>query len=155
DLAKAEDLVNDIFKEEIAKAKDAEARTKLAAYLLQQGDESSEDPAARYVLYREANRLAILAGNAPLSMSAIDKLTKRFVVDGLPMKAAALMELTKYVDTKEPSKHLTELALEMIAEALEADDYDAAVELGKAATLAAKKALDVNLVTAIQKRNAE
>src|ERR1700693_1891428 len=42
DLAKAEELVQDIFKEEIGKAKDADARSKLAGYLAQQGDESTE-----------------------------------------------------------------------------------------------------------------
>src|ERR1700730_10299006 len=69
ELVKAEELVRDIFKEEIDKAKDAETRTKLAIYLLQQGDESSEDAAARYVLYREARDLAIKAGNPSLALT--------------------------------------------------------------------------------------
>ncbi len=73
-LDKAEDLVNDIFKDEISKANDAELRAKLAAYLLQQGDECGDDPAARYVLYRQAADLAVLAGNAKLTLTAIDKL---------------------------------------------------------------------------------
>jgi WD domain, G-beta repeat len=154
-LNKAEDLVNDIFKEEIAKASDAEARVKLAAYLVQQGDESSEDPAARFVLYRQARDLAVSAGNPQLAMSTIDKLTTYFEGSGINLKAEALAKIVENVPTKEPSKMLTELALALTAEAVEADNYDAALALGKVATAAAKKAQIVALVTTAAKRNAE
>src|SRR5205823_500577 len=135
-IDKAEDLVNDIFKEEIAKANDAEARAKLAVYLIQQGDESSEDPAARYVLYRQARDLAILAGNPQLALSTIDKLTQYFEGSGINLKAEALAKIVEHVPTKEPSKLLTELALALTSEAVEADNYDAALTLGKVATAA-------------------
>jgi WD40 repeat protein len=154
-LARAEELVRDIFKEEIDKAKDAESRTKLAAYLLQQGDESSDDDAARYVLYQETAQLATLAGNAPLLLSALDKLGKSFDVPTLDLKAEALRKAVDHVPVKEPSKALTETVLELIAEALEADNYDAAVELGKVAEAAAKRSQDVKLVTGVKKRIAE
>ncbi len=71
------------------------------------------------------------------------------------MKAQAAGKLVDHVPTKEPSKALTELALTLITEALDADNYDAATTLGKAATLAARKAQDVPLVTTVDKRNAE
>src|SRR5262249_47220564 len=92
-LAKAEDLVNDIFKDEIAKAKSADVQTKLAAYLIQQGDESGDDPAARYVLYRQARDLAVLAGDPALVLGTIDKLAQHFQVNGLDLKAEALAQL--------------------------------------------------------------
>src|SRR5437016_5316210 len=79
-LDKAEELVNDIFKDEIKNAKDAETRTKLALYLIGQGDESGEDPAARYVLYRQARDLAVLAGDPKLALGAIDKMATHFDV---------------------------------------------------------------------------
>jgi WD40 repeat protein len=155
DLAKAEELVRDIFKEEIDKAKDPETRTKLATYLLQQGDESSDDAAARYVLYREARQLAILAGNPPLALTTIDKTAKYFDVPALELKAEALGKLVMNVATKEPSKALTEMTLELISEALEADNYDAAIELGKVATAAAKRSQDLKVVGLVKKRNEE
>jgi len=154
-LDKAEELVNDIFKEEIAKANDTEARTKLAAYLVQQGDESSDDPAARYVLYRQARDLAVLGGNPALTLSTIDKLAEHFDVPGISLKAEALAKLVDQVPTKEPSKALTDLALALTVQALDADNYDAATELGKVAAAAAKKAQVVALVTTVAKRNAE
>jgi len=154
-IDKAEDLVNDIFKEEISKANDAELRAKLAAYLVQQGDECGDDPAARYVLYRQAVDLAVLSGNPKLTLAAIDKLALYFEVPALDLKAQAVGKLVDHVPTKEPSKALTELALTLITEALDADNYAAATLLGKAATLAARKAQAVALATTVDKRNAE
>jgi WD40 repeat protein len=154
-LAKADELVRDIFKEEIDKAKTPEAQGKLAIYLQQQGDESNEDPAARFVLYRYARDLAITAGDAKLAFGAIDKIATYFEVTPLDLKAQALAKLVTKVPTKEPSKELTELTLELIAEALESDNYEAALELGKVASEAAKRAQVFALVTAVNKRNEE
>ena len=154
-LAKADELVRDIFKDEIDKAKIPEAQAKLATYLQQQGDESNEDPAARYVLYCYARDLAIAAGDAKLAFGAIDKIATYFEVTPLDLKAQALAKLVTKVPTKEPSKDLTELTLELIAEALESDNYEAALELGKVASEAAKRAQVIALVTAVNKRNEE
>jgi WD40 repeat protein len=154
-LDKAEDLVNDIFKEDISKASDAETRSKLAIYLAQQGDESGDDPAARYVLYCQARDLAVLAGNAQLAMSAIDKLTQFFELAGLELKAEALAKLVTHLPDREQSKGVAEIALALAGEALEADDYDAAAALGNVAAAAAKKAQIVALATTAAKRNAE
>jgi WD domain, G-beta repeat len=154
-VAKAEELVNDIFKEEIAKANDAETRTKLAAYLVGQGDESAEDPAARFVLYRQARDLALLAGNPTLALGIVDKLAQFYDVAALEIKAEALGKIVDHVPAKEPSKALAEMALALTGDALDADNYDVAVALGKVASSAAKKAQIVALVTTAAKRNAE
>lgn len=155
DLGRAEELVRDIFKDEIDKAKDPEVRTKLATYLIQQGDESNEDPAARYVLYRHGRDLAVLAGNATLTLAAIDKMARYFDVPALELKTEALAKVVSHVPTKEPSKALTELVLELINDALEADQYDTAIELGKIAEEAARKSQVVKLVNDVKKRSAE
>jgi WD40 repeat protein len=154
-ITKAEELVRDIFKDEIDKAKSPEALAKLAAYLQQQGDESNEDAAARYVLYRYTRDLAIKGGDAKLALGAVDKIATFFDVPALEFKAETLAKLVPQVPTKEPSKVLTELTLDLIAEALETDNYAAAVELGKVAVEAAKRAQVVTLVSAVQKRNDE
>jgi WD40 repeat protein len=153
--SKAENLVLDIFKEELDKAKTPEAQTKLALYLQQQGDESNDDPAARYVLYRYTRDLAIKAGDPKLTLGAIDKMAANFDVSALDLKAEALGKLVPNVPTKDPSKDLTDLALDLINEAMEADNYAAALELGKVATEAAKRSQVLSLVKAAQKRNEE
>jgi WD40 repeat protein len=154
-LAKADNLVRDIFKDEIDKAKSPEAQTKLAVYLQQQGDESTDDAAARYVLYSYARDLAIAAGDPKLALGAVDKIATYFDVAPLELKAETLAKLVPNVPTKEPSKELTTLALDLIADALEADNYAAAVELGKVAAEAAKRAQVLTLVNAVKKRTEE
>src|SRR5262245_42762811 len=69
---KALALVLDIFRDDFTDAKTPEAKAKLASLLLQQGRESRDEPANRFVLYREALTMAALAGDASLSLQIID-----------------------------------------------------------------------------------
>jgi uncharacterized protein YjiK len=152
--AKAQALVNDIFKEDIDKAKDAEALSKLAATFLAQGRDAKDEDANRYVLLQEARTLAGRAGDSTLALAAVDELAKEFDVNGLELKAAAL-GLVAATTSKEAAKALVDLMLPFISEAVEADQYDTAIQLGKAAENAAKKSKILNLVTLVQKRNEE
>src|SRR5204863_3510721 len=90
-----------------------------------------------------------------LALATIDKLAQHFEVPAIQLKTTTLGKLVDYVPTKEPSKALTELLLSMAAQALGADNYEAAAELGKVAAAAAKKAQVVALVGTVAKRNAE
>src|SRR5438552_9971094 len=78
ELAKSAALIQDIFGDDIAKAKTSDARSKLANILLQQGDESKLDAADRYVLYDKARELAAQAGDATLALAAADKLGRYY-----------------------------------------------------------------------------
>jgi hypothetical protein len=153
--AKSRDLIFDIFKEDIANAKEPEAKSKLAAYLVQQGKESRDDLTNRYVLYIEATALGSAAGDATLALSALDELAKDFDIDLWKLKSVALAAAAENSPTKETSKAQVELLLPMIAEAVEADNYDVAVALGKIADVAARKSKVLTLVTAVQKRQEE
>ncbi|MCI0683235.1 MAG: WD40 repeat domain-containing protein [Gemmataceae bacterium] len=155
DQTRSRDLIFDIFKEDLQNAKEPEAKSKLAAYFIQQGKESRDDLTNRYVLYIEATALAAAAGDAPLALSALDELAKDFDVDLWKLKATALAAAAENSPTKETSKAQVELLLPMIAEAVEADNYDAAVTLGKIADVAARKSKVIALVTAVQKRQQE
>ncbi|MBI3407512.1 MAG: WD40 repeat domain-containing protein [Planctomycetes bacterium] len=151
--AKAMALVDDIFKEDFAAAKEPEARNKLAADLLQQARENKEDTANRYVLYREARNWAAKAGNFTIALQAIDELARDFEVNALEMKATALAELVDNLPGKEAGKALVDLLEPIINEAVEADQYDAALAFGKVAEAAARKAKILTLVASVQKRN--
>lgn len=161
DQDKAEELIHYIFKDDFAKAKDAAAKSKLASYLVQQGDEiedsaaKMEDLAAKYMLYSYGRDLAASAGDATLALTAIEKMARRFEVSVLEIKATTLLAVSKTLPDKEAGKALVELTLGLINEAVDADDYDAAIQLGKVAEVAAVKAQSVNLVTSVRKRNEE
>jgi WD40 repeat protein len=146
-------LVNEIFAEDIANAKDSAARARLAGQLLQQGrDSKKDDPAAAYVLYQQALDLAAAAGDTSLAFQAIDELTAEFELPGLDLKAQALATAAKSVTGTDANKALTDLALRLMSEAVDADNYAAAEEFGTVAEAAAKKAKSVALVTAVRKR---
>lgn len=151
--AKSQALVYDLFKEDIDKAKEPDAKAKLAANLLQQGKENRD--ADRYVLFREARKLASEAGDPTLTLLIVDEITKEFDVNALELKAASLTAVAEHQTSKITSKALVDLLMPMIADALDADNYDAAFAFGKVAETAAKKSKVLALVTAVQKRNEE
>lgn len=155
--AKAQDksraLILDIFKDDLENAKAPEAKSKLAAYLVQQGKESREDMTNRYVLYIEATALAASAGDVPLALSALDELAKDFDVDLWKLKTVALSAAANNSPTKETSKAHVDLLLPMIADAVEADQYEIAVTLSQIAEVAARKSKVLTLITAAQKRH--
>jgi hypothetical protein len=149
-------LVLEIFADDIENAKEPAAKTRLASQLLGQArDSKKDDPAAAYVLYRQALDLASAAGDYNLASQAIDELTGEFDLPALDLKARALAAASQATTEPEASRALVDVALRLIAEAVDADNYPAAVELGKVAEAAAKKARSIALVTAVRKRNEE
>ena len=113
--AKAFGLVMDVFKDDIKAAANAEAKSKLALTLLQQGKDSRDDAATRYVLYREARALAAKAGDATLTLLAVDEMTRAFNVNPLELKASALAEVAENVTNQESGKNLVDLVMPLIA----------------------------------------
>jgi hypothetical protein len=149
---KALKLVLEVFQDDLKNAQDSAARAKLAAELLQQGRETKDDMALRFVLLQEARDLAARAGEAGLAFSAIEEIGKTFAIDVMAAKAAALALAVEGASSKESGKALLDLTLPLVAEALEADNYEAARILGQAAEAAARKARSPSLVLDAQKR---
>ena len=149
---KALKLVLEVFQDDLTAAKEPAAKVKLAAELLQQGRDTKDDQALRYVLLQQARELAAQGGDAALAFTVIDEMGRSFAVDVLAAKAGALALAVQSAETKETGKMLLDLTLPMIADALEADNYDAARQLGKVAEAAARKAKSPSLVLDAQKR---
>jgi WD40 repeat protein len=152
---KALALVNDIFKDDFAAAKSPEAKTKLASFLLQQGRESRDEPANRFVLYREALGLSGHAGDAALTLQIIEEIDRDFSIDAIDLKGKSLAIVADNVPTKEAGKDLYELLQPLIGEAVEADQYDSALQLADVAEVAARKSKIIVLVGAAKKRQVE
>lgn len=154
-LAKAEKLVADIFKDDIAQAKDAESKTKLAGYLIQQAKENRDDAASRFVLFRQARDLAAQAGDIHLAMAATDDWTRDFDLPIAETRATTFQILAASPLTPEAGKTLLEAVMPVIHEAVENDQYEAAIELAKVAEAAAKKAKSLSLVASVVRRHEE
>jgi predicted Zn finger-like uncharacterized protein len=150
ELAAAEKLIKDVFKDEYAKTTTAD-KLALAQKLLEQARETKDDMAARYLLFREAIDLATQAGDLNLAFKAADELGKDFVVSGASLKAAAIDKAVAAVAPGD-AKALAETLLPIIDEAAAADDYEAAARIAKAAEAAAKKAKTLALLGQVQGR---
>jgi WD40 repeat protein len=153
--ARARALIVEIFKEDLDNARQPAARAKLAELFLQQGRDSKDEPANRYVLFEMARDLAARSGNGPLALSAVEELSRSFVIPVLDLKASTLGQAAAHAETKEAGKSLVELVMPLISEAMAADDYDAALKLGAVAEEAARKSKNIPLVSQVQKRNQE
>src|SRR5947207_2535917 len=78
DQAKAERMVRDIFKREYL---DQKNRVSFAATLLKNAKETNDDPAAKYVLFRESRDQAIAAAVLDPAITAADAMTAAFAMD--------------------------------------------------------------------------
>ena len=90
------DITGAAFKKEFEAAGRPEpklqraAKQELARKLLDRGRQPQATPATTYVLLRSARDLAVALSDVELAVEAADELGKRFAVDAMAAKAAAL-----------------------------------------------------------------
>ena len=149
---KAMKLLLDIFGDDLAKVDTSAAKVKLAGVLFQQGKEVKDDPAIRYVCYREARDLAAKANETNLALAIVDELNRNYEVDALLLKADVLGLAVAAATEKDAGLVLVDLIRPLLNEAVDLDHYKAAHQLGDALIAAAKKAKSPSLVLELQKR---
>jgi len=136
-LARAEKLIRSLYRDEYA-ARDAPQRQALARKLFQQGLETRDDAALRWVLMRDARDFAANAGDAPTAVRAIDELAKLHPVAVVEMKLSTLAAAARVVEPARGLEPLVQCALALADQCAAADEYDLAL---RAATLAETHAL--------------
>jgi hypothetical protein len=151
---KAEKLIKDLFKGEYAKRRTSDW-LDLSEKLLQQAADTKDDPAARFVLLREARDLAARAGDLNQALRAVDEAAKVFAVRSGEMKATALETAIKARNLKATPADQLRTALAVLKEATDEDDYEAAARLLKLADTLAPSTKSVPLVTAVRTRAKE
>src|SRR5262249_24018554 len=149
--AKAEQLIRGLYKAEFEKIKANPAAGKeLAETLLKEAKETKEE-ALRFASLTFARDLAAAAGDNAAALAAIEELAQGFDVNVAGMKARVFREAAKGVKDKEAATTLVEAILEMLPQALDADDYDSAEKLVDAATAAAVQAKSLTLTSRVKK----
>src|SRR5262245_53642656 len=93
-LAKAEQALKETYKADYAKTKPDE-QIALAAKLLQPGRENRDDPAAWFVLLREARDLGIQTKRPRLALEAIDEMDHYFKIDPIDIRLKAITAICK------------------------------------------------------------
>jgi hypothetical protein len=160
EIARAEALVKDVFKEEYKKAKsDRAARKALATTLVKQAKAIRDDAEVRYVALREARDLAAHAADTETAFSAITELALDRPTDVLALKAKALAEAHAFLLTqaapgaREDEAALATVALALANTAADAEDFDGAVQLSGLAQEAARAGKALALLTHVGKRH--
>jgi serine/threonine protein kinase len=143
------ELIRELFKEEYAKRTPQDQRV-LAQKLLQKGQETAEDSAARFVLLREARELATLGGDTETALAAIDGLSASFAVDAVGMKLSLLNRLAPTAKDPEAARSMALHYLSVISDAITIDNYESATAAAAKAEPLAKIAQDIGLVSRAQ-----
>jgi hypothetical protein len=137
----AEALIRSIFKADYAKPSPANL-TALAQKLLQQGLETKDDPAARFVLFREARDLAAQAGNSDLSVQAVELMDQFYTIDPIAEKFTALLKAEVAARTPDATRALVDHYMHLMDDALSAGQYEVALRAGSRAEPLARAAKD-------------
>jgi hypothetical protein len=157
-LARSERTIKELFKSDYAKKFPSEM-LQLANNLVSQAQETKDDPASRYVLYREASYLAARAGEFAGALAVLDELGREFETDIAPLKIAAL----KLAAEKGPSgnsgpfnnRYFAEAALFVFPDAIASSDPQIANELLSLSEAAAKAAANEPLTEQVKARRAD
>jgi hypothetical protein len=150
-IAKAEELIRDLFKSDYSKARTAD-RQALAYKLLQQAKETKDDPSARYVLLREARDIAARVGDATIAMEAAGEIATGYQVGAGAARAPAAEKLVAATSSSTAAATLTEMLLAAASAARTDGDADGEIELLKSAENAARKSRSVPLVSTARSR---
>jgi hypothetical protein len=153
-LREAEKLVKDIFQDQYSN-KSPLGRMTLAKDLLEESRKSAADPAALWILYREATDAAVQGGDVRLAIQTIETAARFFDVDVMSMKNAALMAASKVARNPWEFAVVAEGLLALVEEYIAADQYETADKLVNAAVLSARRSNDPGLAFRATTRSKE
>ncbi len=150
--AAADKLIRDLFKKDFLAARKPVEKQALAAKLIQQAEETKDDPAARFMLLREARELAAQAGDVAVALSAAEETIRTYEVEPIPLKLATLTAVSRGVATAAANKELVEAIFLVLDDVLAADDFETAGKLLALAEPAARNTMSAALVSKVQGR---
>jgi hypothetical protein len=146
-----ETLIRDIYKAEYAQRTPAKLQA-LAMKLFHQAAETRDDPAARFVLYREARDLASQAGDPALAVKAVEAMAEAYAIDPAAERLTALLKSELAPRTSESARILATLYLQLADEAITEDQYDVAARAVSRAESAVSSARDAALAAQVRER---
>jgi hypothetical protein len=152
--AKAEKLIKGLFREDYLRSRLVD-RLALAQKLWDQAVDTKDDPVARFVLLREARDVAAKAGDVAGGFKAAQEMAKRYAVRPAEGKAIVVELARRSTVAKLGAADTVKVALPVIKEATDDDDYASAGRLLKLAAAAAPLAKSVPLIAQVQTRAKE
>ena len=154
-LRQAEQSVRQLFEKNYAEAASNVKKIELAKELLARAAAAGDDPAARFVMFREARDLAADSGKPALACEAVDQMAKSFTIDAIPMKTQVLEAAADKTRGLIIQREIALTALRLVDQAAAAGRLEEAERLATLAVEAARKsrspALIRQAVTAAQR----
>jgi hypothetical protein len=154
ELRRAAESVDQVYAQEIAKARDAESKSALAARINEVVSEE-HDPAAKYVLLWKALELATQAGDADAACGAIDQIAAAWNVDVLKLRAKTLTDVARNLRTPESRTDAARRMEAVAQEAIIAREFDLARTMRELAVGTAQRGSDPALAKLLAARSGD
>jgi len=124
----AQRLVNDVYAD-LLEAKTDDERVAAARVLIMRAAETTNAPAAKYVMYETARELAVEAGNTAAAMDAIDGLREAFEGRFFDVTSASLRDLSRQAKTEPQHAAVAQATIGAAERMIAAERYDDAATL--------------------------
>jgi hypothetical protein len=144
--------IKEVFQGEYKSAKTPDRKLELSQKLLNTATET-DDTAERYALLREAVDLAASGGSPATIAQAVEELARWYKIDPLDVKADGLARAATAATNPLAAKDIARSALDLLDEAIKQKRVKSAGKLSQAATSAARKSKDTELVKAATQRS--
>lgn len=146
--------VKELFEEEYRQTK-PHARLALAARLIRHAQGSQGQPAERYVMLNEAQRLAEQSNDCLMALAAVDEMAGRFEVDGVKMKVETLEQVARKARSPAAAALIADLTFALGEEALDSDAYDSVSALYRQVEVAVRKASGAERAQVVERQQQE
>jgi len=137
--------LEELFRDEFAKAKTPQAKSELAKTMLAPGQEIDEATVDRFVFLNTAVELAGESGDGKTSLAAIELLEKDFNVDSLQLKTDVAVKSAKILRGPKPNHGLAQFAAQLMDQAVEQQRFKLVDTLRYVGLSAARKSGDRRL----------
>ena len=150
----AEKQVKELFREQYAKKAPGD-RQALARSLLDQAAKTPDDPAAQWVLLREAQDSATQGGDVKTAIAAAEGAARLFDVDGHALKGSVLASMAKAAKSPDECLEVCRELLKLVDEVVAVDLYDQAEKAVNLAQQLSRRAADASLTAKTTARGKE
>ncbi|MHC4401352.1 MAG: hypothetical protein ACYTG0_16895 [Planctomycetota bacterium] len=149
---RVEDLVRDVFGQELANAKIPSQYLDLAKRMLELAEDCKDDPTAYFVVLRMTRDVATQTREAVLVSDVVNRMAKTFQVDGISMKADCLDAIADVVNITSQYESLTKEACALVDVASAEERYEIAARMCEVARQSAFKTRNYKLAQSLADR---
>lgn len=151
EISEIEKTIKSVFAADYAK-KDAADQVEFAKKLLKEAEDTTDSPAGKYVLLREAQFLAARGGDFELATRVSKEMADCFKVDAGKIRWELLNAFAVGPSSPGNSGPALNFFLASAVDAVKSDDYESASKILKLAAKSAKDAKNLALATALTER---